>query len=182
MGNSDNPLEGRRKAQEEDYFRKQNDEAKRKLAAKQALQEFGINDQDLMKKLLEAGFSADSARALFLVPLIEVAWADGQVQEDERRAVLELMKQREIEEGSEAYRCASDWLETKPTDQKFRVASELLKPVVDELKKSGQDTSEWILEAAQKVANATGGLFGFGWNMISKEEKEILVKLSKQLK
>lgn len=182
MDKSDSPLEDRRKAQEEDYFRKQNQEAAKKLAAKQALEAFGIKDQELQQKLTEVGFNSDSARALFLVPLIDVAWADGVVQDEERRAVLALMKEKGIEEGSAAYSCAESWMSSPPKDQKYLTAKELLSPVMAELKKTSGESPDWVLDAAEKVAGATGGLFGFGWNMISKEERKVLKNLSDQLK
>lgn len=177
-----NPLDDRRKAQEEDYFRKQNAEASAKMKAKQELEALGIKDDTLVEQLTKAGYGSDEARALFVVPLVEVAWADGKVQDEERKEILSLVSSRGIEEDSKAYELVQIWLTSKPTDKKFEVARSLLEPIFDQMKEKQSETAEWILESTRRVAEATGGLFGFGLNMISKEEAKVIEKISEKLK
>jgi hypothetical protein len=99
---SDKPLDDRRKAQEEDYFRKLNAEAAAKLKAKSDLAQAGIQDSSLIEHLTKAGFDSDSARALYLLPLVDVAWADGRVQKEEQSEILGLMEKAGISKDSKA--------------------------------------------------------------------------------
>jgi len=176
-----NPLDDKRKAQEEEYFRQQNAEAAARMRAKMALEAAGVEDHVLRDELLAAGFDADKARALFILPLIDVAWADGRVQDEERKEILSFVEQRGIEKNSGAFRLVSGWLETKPTDRSYQRATELLAPIVTEIQKKNPDLKDWILKASTQVAEATGGLFGFGLKMTSKEEQAVIEKLAKKL-
>ena len=90
---ADEFLGDRKKALEESFFAKENAKLverlrNRKLAeqAEQSLmQASGIRDTQILRKLVELGIEADTWAAISLVPLIEVAWADGNVDPKERR-------------------------------------------------------------------------------------------------
>jgi len=175
-----NPLDERRKAQEEEYFRKQNAEAAAKLKAKLELEESGVQDEGLVETLMKAGFDTDSARALYLVPVLEVAWADGKIQSEEKQSVIELLEERGIEKNSKAYQLVLKWLSGRPTDHSYLQAKSFLEPYITELKKSGKPFSHWVIKAANKVAQVTGGLFGIGWNMVSKKEEAVLKQIARK--
>ena len=99
----DNPLDQREKGLEEAFFRKHNRDLLEKLRRKtdeasrreQLISLSGISDQSLLDKLVAAGLDAGSLAALGLVPLLQVAWADGKVQPQEREALLEAAKERQ---------------------------------------------------------------------------------------
>ena len=180
MAHDRNPgiLDDRRKAQEEEYFRKQNAALAQKLKDREALKSQGISDEHLIDELTKAGFGADAARALVFVPLIQMAWADGRVQDEERQMIEKLAQQRAIEPDSEAMGLITRWMSAEPRDEKYLQAKTLLEPMVDEINRAGHpELGTWILSAAEKVAEATGGLFGFGAK-ISKEEKELMKEIS----
>lgn len=176
---SASPLKPVEKAHEEEYFRKQNAELAAKLKSRLQMSQAGVKDDGLASELTQAGFNKDSVRALFIVPLIDVAWADNHIQPEERAEILKIVEAKGIEKTSEAYSLISGWLEKKPSDEKYVRAQILLKPAIEDLKKSGQG-ADWILDAATKVAEATGGLFGIGFR-ISKEERDVLRKISDRL-
>lgn len=179
----DAPLDQIRKANEDDYFRKLNSELSRKLAARAQMKEVGVADEKLAEQLADLGFDQDSARALFLVPLLQVAWADHEVQTEERHQIFEVLKQRKIEEGSGAFKLVSNWLKKGPEDALFARAVALIEPLIAETRKSSPDQAGWILESARQVAQATGGLFGLGiGTKISSAEEKILQGLAKSLK
>ena len=54
------------------------------------MEAFGIRDQDLVRELSDAGFDIDTFRVLYLEPLIQVAWSDGDVSPSERAKILKL--------------------------------------------------------------------------------------------
>src|SRR3989338_2386838 len=88
----DKPLDDLRKASEEEYFRKQNAALAAKLKQRQELENAGIQDPQLVDQLLKAGLTSGIVKALYWVPLIEVAWADGEVQEEEKEEILNILK------------------------------------------------------------------------------------------
>lgn len=176
-----NPLEDRRKAQEEEYFRKQNAALAEKLKTRLSLKQAGISDENLIDELAKLGFTADSVRALFLVPLIQVAWADGRMQDQEKETILSLLEHHGIEKGSEAYTLVSHWISKEPVDEKFTLAKTLIEPILEDLRKTdGGKTADWILEASRKVAEAAGGVFGIG-NKISSEEEDLIRQIADRL-
>jgi len=177
-----NPLDDRRIAQEEGYFHKQNQEAAEKLKARLGLESSGIDDKDLVAKLAGADFDADSSRVLYMLPLLEVAWADGKIQAEERTQILSFAAERGIENTSKAYGLIEKWLAAKPSDSQFELAKSLIGPIVAHAKLNHPEARDWILKSSQKVAEATGGLFGFGFKMVSKDEAEVIAALAKKLK
>lgn len=167
-----------RKATEEEYFRKHNAELAAKLKARAGLKEAGVKDPALMESLTQAGFSEDSVRALFLLPLLDVAWADGRLESEERREIEGVVAARGIAKDSEASALLERWLARNPeSDEKFQRGKALIGPLLADVQSTG---TAWILEASRRVAHAAGGLFGFG-SKISGAEEEVLKKLSEKL-
>ena len=88
----DGPLADRRRALEEDYFRSKDKELVERMRREQAAAEerrrlkdaTGITDDLVLEDLQRAGFTADTAILLNLVPAIEVAWAEAPVPDAER--------------------------------------------------------------------------------------------------
>ena len=90
-------LADRRKGFEEEFFRRQeaallqrlrDEEARR--SARQALAAASrITDEVLLDQLAALGIKPETLVVLSLVPLVEIAWADGTVQDSERRPIHE---------------------------------------------------------------------------------------------
>ncbi len=79
----------------------------------------GITDADLLTELAGLGIRVETLSALTLIPLIEVAWADGVMDDGERYAVLAGAVSTGIEPGSSSYRLLEIWtLEEQPPDMK----------------------------------------------------------------
>lgn len=180
--NPEKPLDELRRASEEEFFRKQNQELAKKLKTKMGMAAEGVRDEALIKDLLSAGFDEDSVRVLFLVPIIEIALADGRIEEDEKAEILRIVKTRGISEQSAAYKTLLSWLKNGSTDASFVRAKTLIDPLIAEERKNDQSVS-WILAGAQSVAKAAGGLLGLGiGSKISAEEEKLIQKLSQKLK
>ena len=87
-------MDDRRRASEEDYFRKQDRELIEKMrqaaAANRAQSEMsaktGLNDPALIAELGALGFTPETISVLPLVPIIQMAWAEGGVTPAERYA------------------------------------------------------------------------------------------------
>lgn len=135
-----------------------------------------MTDNTFIRELYDEGFNNDTIRVLYLIPVIETAWADGKVHPEERAEILELLKTRGIQEGSEAYKLIEDWLSRKPVDRVFVHANSLIEPLFQELSDRGGN-SMWVMEAAMRVARATGD----SRNPISLGEMKVLKSILARL-
>ena len=81
--------EDRRKARESAYFHNQDKELLRRLAEAEAMKrrrdelfnQTGIEDQELLDRMLDWQIEPEALEVLLLVPLVEIAWANGRVDE-----------------------------------------------------------------------------------------------------
>jgi hypothetical protein len=179
MTKTEKPLDPLRKSNEEEYFRKQNANLAAKLKGRLDMQKAGVKDDALSEALIEAGFDKDSVRALFIVPLLEVAWADDEIQPEERDEVLKVLKERGIEKGSRAFDLVSRWLSEGRENSLYLRAKTLVEPLLGHT----ESNATWILEASKRVAEATGGLFGLGIGIkTSIAEEKIIRKIAERLK
>jgi hypothetical protein len=132
----------------------------------------GIKDEALLKKLVELKIHAETVAAFALVPLIEVAWADGDVDENERRAIL-----KSVEKGGVEYELIERWLSHKPDPSLMDAWVHYIQGLCSQC--TAAETKELkneLLGHARSVAEATGGFLGLG-NKISAEEQAVLKKL-----
>jgi hypothetical protein len=122
-----------------------------------------IRDLQVLGQLVDLGLDAPSWAALCLVPLVEVAWADGEIAPRERDAILTAAAQQGVAPGSPGHTLLEAWLVTQPKSVLFaswgayvtELAAQLTAPARDALKHE-------IVERARKVADAAGGILGLG--------------------
>lgn len=182
---SDEFLGGRRKALEESFFAKENEKLRRALreqetakARKEALAAAsGISDDTVLETLIGLDIAADTVAALALVPLVEVAWADGSIDDKERKAILVAAEQTGLEKDSASHELLQSWLARRP-DQDVRTAwKDYVSAICDTLgPEPQQQLKQQVLGRARKVAEAAGGVLGLG-SKISKTEQAVLDEL-----
>jgi PAS domain-containing protein len=176
---------------EADHFLKQDAKLLAKLRERAALSEVA---QALAEKLkvdnaeliVELGITRDTGAAVLLAPLVQVAWAEGQVTEAERNMVLSLAASRGIAPGSPAYAQLEAWLKKRPSDELFATALEAMKDGLAVLTEAERDERiKYIAEAAHKVAEASGGglfkLLGLATG-VSHNETAVLDAIIRQLR
>jgi len=173
---------------EEDYFRRKDRELiekMRKIAAADAdrsemSKRTGLHDPELLKELEALGFTADTVILLPLVPIVQVAWAEGGVSDAERHLMVKLARARGIAEGSAADRQLQEWLERRPSDSVFAHATRLIRAMLD-APGHADFSADDLVKQAESIAAASGGVFGI-LGRVSAEEREILTTLTGQLK
>jgi hypothetical protein len=115
-----------------------------------------IDRPDLLQRVREFGVTALTAAAFLLMPLIEVAWADGSVNRWTRAAVLESARAGGIPVDSPAYRQLLDWLEVRPANIVFATALEIIACGIAVLKPQDRtDRINSICDACSGVAAAS---------------------------
>jgi tellurite resistance protein len=115
-----------------------------------------------------------------LVPLAAVAWADGSLDEKERKAVLNAASERGIKPGTASYTLLETWLKQKPSQKLMDVWKRYTRSIWEQITKEEQVLLRVnIVGRAREVAQAAGGVLGVG--SISPQEKAVLEELEKVL-
>jgi hypothetical protein len=119
----------------------------------------------------------ETVMAFTVIPLVEVAWADGSISSGERKAVLRAAAERGIEDGSTNYQLLVNWLERKPEPELFEVWKQYAKDLVSGLDPYIADSVKGrVIERTTSIAEAAGGFLGL--NRISDEERAILDEIA----
>ena len=84
----------------------------------------GNADEGCLATLHAAGVTSDTLGLLFIIPPIEVAWADGAVSTRERQLILEMAARRGIASDAPTYKDLMGWLNECPSRQFFDAALE----------------------------------------------------------
>jgi hypothetical protein len=175
-------LHDRGRSLEDEFFRREDQRLIARLselraaeATREALSKAsGITKPAVLEKLMELGIRAETVAALSIVPLVEVAWADGTLDAKERRAVVE---RAGIARDSTAGALLEAWLDRRPDPKLLSAWTHLVQAMSDQLGPDGTARLKTeLLEGARAVAAAAGGLFGVG-SKISASEAAMLAKL-----
>jgi hypothetical protein len=184
---TDNPLGDRGRSLEEDYFRKKDRELIEKMrlaaAAEATRQELsaksGVQDPELLQELQALGFTPETVALLPLVPLVQVAWAEGDVSDAERKLIVQLARSRGIDAGGAADRQLTAWLSSRPDPQVFASASRLIRAMLDSPSAASPVTADDLVKYCEQIASASGGIFGI--NRVSSEERALLDTIARDL-
>ena len=137
----------------------------------------GITDNDILQKLVDLNIRPEILATLAVVPLVEVAWADGKVDEREKKAVLEAAKESFISKDSPDFDLLHQWLTHKPSVKLLEAWEHYIEGLCRELTRHQKSAlKKDLIGHARQVAQAAGGILGFG-KKISKPEQKILDKL-----
>jgi hypothetical protein len=182
-------LEERGRALENQFYDKENKEKlaamKTKLDSQRSKDELrkvsGMSDEAVLDKLVGLGLSANTIAALSLVPLIQVAWADGQIQDNERTAILQGAHGKGLEQGSDGYELLQSWLRRQPADELFQAWEAYIKALASQLNdEQNRLLKNQIVGFAKMVAAAAGGILGFG--KVSGSEEKVLHRIEDAFK
>ena len=174
---------------EEEYFRRKDREliermrqASQSAENRKALEtETGIHDPAMLEQLEELGFTPSTIALLPLMPVLQVAWAEGGISAGERKAIIELARTRGVADGSRADHQLRAWLDQAPTADTFSRARRLIAAMVERPEEGHADiTADDLLRYCEEIAQASGGLFGIG--SISAEERTAMQQIAAELK
>jgi hypothetical protein len=177
-------LNERGRALEEEFFRKEDQRliAKLKeLKAKEATREelgriSGIKNTAILDRLVELGINPQTMAALAIVPLAEVAWADGAMDAKEEQAILDRAAKSGVVPGSSGYDLLKSWLERRPDPKLLTAWIHMMQGISENL--SGEQVEALragLVERVRAVASASGGVLGVG--KISSAEAEMIRQL-----
>ena len=182
-------ISDRGRAHEEDYFRKKDRELIEKMRQTAASEQTrnalgaatGLQDPALLHDLQELGFTPETVTLLPLVPIVQMAWAEGGVTGPERKLIVDLARARGVAAGSEADRQLAAWLDRRPPADVFARATRLIRAMLANPSDARADlTADDLIAYCENIAAASGGVFGMG--RVSAEERTMLAKIAEELK
>lgn len=139
-----------------------------------------MTDRELTEALALLGLDRANHRAIGLLPLIEVAWADGRVQRAERDLIVKTAARYGIEPG-DAW--LDRWLKRRPPATTFLTARTVLLALMARAGRSewsAPETLEALLDLCTDVAAAAGGLFGLAFT-IERSERACMEEIATSL-
>ena len=156
---------------------KQKELARMEMTRKSLSEATGITSPQVLQNLVELEISAEEAAALAIVPLVEVAWADGELDSKERKALLAGAVQCGIREGSLSLAILTRWLTHKPSGKLFDAWTHYIKETREFLSEEEQKAlKDAIMKRTRAIALASGGFLGLT-TKVSPAESNMLGKL-----
>ena len=136
-----------------------------------------MTDEELIGELRFMGIDQASYKVVALLPLVRVAWADGEVQPAERSLIESLAKEHGLVAGDGA-RILRGWLQNAPTEDYVRRGHNCLKALAERSGGTFGDTTKLaevdeVVALCHQVARAAGGLFGILWAFDDRERAAI---------
>ena len=131
---------------------------------------------ELAEALENAGVRPQAMFAVSMVPLLEVCWADGQVQAGERDAMEKALVQHGFAADEIQFTAVVLWLDNPPPPHLFQTWVRYI-AALDEQLFAGErkQLMALLVDQARTIARAAGGLLGI--RSISEREERVIEKL-----
>jgi hypothetical protein len=122
----------------------------------------GIRDQKHLERLADSGFELSTLHFIW-VPLILVAWADGNAEKLEKKAIADILASKGISRETISRVIAHDWFCKKPTEELWEIWAEFSAATSANLNSSVyNELIDEIVRLCRLVADASGGFMGLG--------------------
>ncbi|MEO8054844.1 MAG: hypothetical protein ABI768_06815 [Acidobacteriota bacterium] len=191
---TDNILHERGRAIEAQWARLRDEELIKKLRERAKLEEVSsalarklrVDDPALRQRLIDLGVTHDTGPALFLAPLVQIAWADGDVTERERETILGMAAARGAGPGSPVHTQVVEWLKKQPATALYDSAVEVIKVGISVLPPEEREQRvDAYADSFRRVAEASGGGLGRVLGLasaISPEEEALIARITATLR
>jgi len=172
---------------EQEFFYKEDQKLIEKLREMRRMQETrealaqvsGISNEAVLNRLVELQVRPETIAALVLVPLIEIAWADGRLDEKERNAVLGATDHLSSAGRNIDRVLLEEWLKEKPHSKLMDAWLVYIHGLCQELDPNEINLlKEELVGHVRQIAEASGGLLGLR-KKISSQEEEVLARIEK---
>lgn len=135
-----------------------------------------IQDTNVLEEMLAVGVSAETLRALTLVPTVHVAWANGYIERAEREAIFRAAEGVGIAPASATGQLVGSWLEHPPEPMLMQAWRDYVAALKDVLESATyRQLCEETVDAARGVARSAGGFLGI--HAVSVAEERALLEI-----
>jgi hypothetical protein len=122
----------------------------------------GLRDQKHLELLADSGFELSTLHFIW-VPLILVAWADGNAEKLEKEAIADILGSKGISQETISRVIAHTWFRNKPTEELWEIWAEFSAATSASLNPSiYNELIDEIVRLCRLVADASGGFMGLG--------------------
>ncbi|QDU30801.1 hypothetical protein ETAA8_59500 [Anatilimnocola aggregata] len=179
-------LYARGKSLEDLFFAKRDSELAAALQRKYTAEEkeqllamaVNIRDDKTLGEIAKLDSGVEIVAAMALLPLVEVAWCDGDVSPAEKAAVLKSAVEMGVDLDSPMYQLLQGWLGQRPTPAAIEAWKGYVKALIATVTPDTADKiRHGVLGRTEKIAQAAGGFLGLG-SKISAAEKACLNDLA----
>lgn len=157
-------------------------EARKKLEHMQETKEnlsrvSGITNEAVLQKLVDLDIRPELLTTLLVIPLIEIAWSDGELHEKERQVLLESVQKAGMRNRQVDPEILKAWIKKRPTPELFEAWEHYVQALSSQLSDEERlALKEDMMSDARKIAESAGGFLGFG--TVSDAEQKMLDKLA----
>jgi hypothetical protein len=149
----------------------------RKLALEDKLEAFqnvtGIRNKSQLLGLIDVGFDLPTLTAFTWVPLVYVAWADGQIDQQEKAAIFKTLNNKGISPETAVMMAEHEWFRHRPDNGLWNIWRQFtLAALEHQPTKLRNELMDEIVTLCYVVANASGGVAGAG--AISERESRVI--------
>jgi len=136
----------------------------------------GISDDGILSRLVALGVTPETVAALATIPLVEVAWADGEIAPAEREVVLNHANAKGIRPGSIEHALLERWLLHKPEPRLLEAWQAYIRGLCAQLTPAERELlKQELMHSTTATAEAAGGYHGLG--SVSTAEQQRLDEL-----
>jgi len=138
----------------------------------------GIAEEHVLASLVAAGVKAETLGAVTLIPMVEVAWCDGNIAPEERDAVLNAASSQGVHQDSASYELLTHWLTERPDPKIIGAWKEYVHELARIMPKDSLAAlKKNTVDRLHKVASSAGGFLGL--STISKHEQAKIDEITK---
>ena len=140
-----------------------------------------MQDSEAIQHLISLDISDDSLAALSLIPLVEVAWADGTIDKKEKDAIVSAARKLTPTHDAATCELLEHWLTHKPDRAVLDAWDEYVAVYTASLGAIARDAfKQELLYWARTIAESAGGILGHG-NKTSKLEQLVIEELGQAM-
>lgn len=136
-----------------------------------------MNDEELLVEFQQLGLGAEDFLAVLLLPMVQVAWADNELQAAERKMILDTSRAMSLTDDGRA--AVERWLANDPGTETAQRGHRVLRELARRQQVSLKDM-DGVVALSENVAKAAGGLFGVAFT-VDQREKEVLREIAGNL-
>jgi hypothetical protein len=139
----------------------------------------GIQDERILGKLIELRVRPETLASLAVIPLVEIAWADGSLDRRERQALLSAAAAIGMNKQGIDYQLLESWMTIPPELILFETWEFYVRALSSQLNEEERTRlRDEVLRHAREIAEASGGILGLGvGSRVSRKETSVLARL-----
>ncbi len=140
----------------------------------------GIRDRQGLESLVDSGFELSTLTAFIWVPLIFVAWADGNADEFEKKSFFDVLTSKGIASETASMMVAHAWFRQSPKEELWKLWEDFTATTMSSLNPViRNELIDEIVGLCHVVAHSSGGLLGLG--KISPSESKVIDRVIESL-